>query len=195
MPTWKSILLKAAGFGTAFALTLCMAAGGVHWYTTRPRPWNKTALKSTFSGLTYQAKQDAFVLTFEYALENTTNRDYTMPPDTAVFERMVYDSGYGHTVNAEIVGDTFIPAKHQILIKIQCTYDYADMGTTFQETVDDKKSEAFASKRLNRIDSFELFDKENKYEVDLPNSWANWDKVKNAFQDEKKTQAVKAGAH
>jgi hypothetical protein len=122
-------------------------------------------------------------MTFEYVLENTTNKDYTLPPDTAIFERMVYDSGYGNTVNAEIIGNVFIPAKHKMIVKIQVSYKYDDLGTTFQDTADEKKSELFAFKRLNRIDNFELFDKENKYEIDLPNEWAQWEKVKNAFAD------------
>lgn len=152
------------------------------WYTSRPRPWNKNALKAKFSGFTYQAKQEAFVIDFEYVLENTTNKDYTFPPDTTVVERMVYDTGFGSTLNAEIVGNVFIPANHEMLIKIRVPYKYEELGTTFQETVDDKKSEAFAFKRLNRLDSFELFDKQNRYEIDLPNKWAEWDKVKNAFK-------------
>lgn len=121
-------------------------------------------------------------MSFEYVVENTTDKDYTLPPDTAVFERMVYDSGYGNTLNAEIVGNGFVPARHEMLIKVRIPYKYEDIGTTFQDTVDDKKSEIFAFKRLNRLDSFELFDKENKYEIDLPNGWADWDKVKNALK-------------
>jgi hypothetical protein len=96
---------------------------------------------------------------------------------------MVYDSGYGNTLNAEIVGNVFIPAKHEMIVKILVPYKYEDLDTTFQNTVDEKKSEIFAFKRLNRIDTFELFDKENKYEIYLPNQWSQWEKVKNAFAD------------
>lgn len=181
MPTWKQILFKGMGFGAGAVITLVLVAAGWYGYATRPRPWNKNALKAKFNGFTYQSKQEAFVITFEYVLENTTSKDYTLPPDTSVFERMVYDSGYGTTLNAEIVGNVFIPAKHKMLTKIQVSYNYEDLGTNFQDTVDEKKTEVFAFKRLNRIDNFELFDKVNKYEIDLPNDWAQWDKVKNAF--------------
>jgi hypothetical protein len=196
MPTWKQIFFKAMGFGVGAVLTLGLVAAGWHWYATHPRPWDKNALKAKFNGFSYQAKQDAFVMTFEYVVENTTNKDYTLPPDTAIFERMVYDSGYGNTVNAEIIENVFIPAKHKMIVKIQASYKYDDLGTTFQDTVDDKKSEIFAFKRLNRIDNFELFDKENKYEIDLPNEWAQWEKVKNAFADteSKPTPQAKAAS-
>lgn len=185
MPTWKRIFLKAVGFGVGVTLTLSLAAIGWYWYATRQRPWNKNALKAKFDGFEYQAKQEEFVITFEYTLENMTNKDYTLPPDTTVFEHMMINSGYGNTLNAEIVGNVFIPAKHKMVIKIRVPYKYEDVNTTFQDTADDKKSEMFAFKRLNRIDDFELFDKENKYEIDLPNEWAQWDKVKNAFADTK----------
>jgi len=98
-------LLKAAGFGAGAVLTLSIVVASWIWYTSRPRPWNKNALKAKFSGFTYQAKQEAFVIDFEYVLENTTNKDYTFPPDTTVVERMVYDTGFGSTLNAEIVGN------------------------------------------------------------------------------------------
>lgn len=189
MPTWKQIFFKAAGLGVGAVLALGLVAAGWHWYATRPRPWDKNALKAKFDGFTYQAKQEAFVITFEYVLENNTNMDYALPPDTAVFERMVFDSGYGTTLNAEIVGNVFIPAKHQMIVKIQVSYKYEDLDTTFEDTVNEKKSETFAFKRLNRIDNFELFDKENKYEIDLPNQWAQWEKVKKAFADTKSEPA------
>jgi hypothetical protein len=103
-------------------------------------------------------------------------------------------SGYGNPLNAEIVGNVFIPAKHEMIVKIQVSYKYEDLDTSFQDTVDEKKSEVFAFKRLNRIDNFELFDKENKYEIDLPNEWAQWEKVKNAFVDIESRPAPKAKA-
>jgi hypothetical protein len=195
VPTWKVILLRAAGFGAAFALVLCLIGGGLYWYSTRPRPWNKDAMKATFSGFSYQAKTDMFVLTLEYSIDNTTNRDYTLPADTTIFEKMSYDKSYGQTVNAQIVGERFIPAKHEINIKVEVTYQYNDLGTTFQEVVTpEKRTEEFALKRLNRIDGLELFDRDNRYQIDLPATWTSWDPVKNAFADEEKTQEVKTKA-
>jgi hypothetical protein len=183
MTTWKQFFFKAMGFGVGVVLTLGLVAAGWYWYATRPRPWDKNAVKAKFDLFEYQAKHEAFVITFEYVLENTTNKDYTLSPDTTVFERMVFNSGYGNTINAGIVGNVFIPAKHQMIVKIQVPYKYEDFDTTFENTVEEKKSVIFAFKRLNRIDNFELFDKENKYEIDLPNEWAQWEKVKNAFAD------------
>jgi len=63
-------------------------------------------------------------------------------------------SGYGNTLNAEIVGSSFIPANHEMIVKVQVSYKYEDLDTTFQDTADEKKSEIFAFKRLNRIDNF-----------------------------------------
>jgi len=183
MITWKRIFCMAMGFGADVVLALGLVAAAWYWYANRPRPWDKNALKAKFDLLEYQAKQEEFVITFDYVLENSTNKDYTLSPDTTVFERMVVDSGYGNALNAEIVGNVFIPAKHAMIVKIQVPYKYEDFETTFQNTVEREKSEIFLSKRLNRIDNFELFDKENRYEIDLPNQWAQWEKVKNAFND------------
>ena len=63
------------------------------------------------------------------------------------------------------------PSRFSSFLKVPCKYE--DLDTTFPDTGGPKKkSEIFAFKRLNRIDNFELFDKGNKYEIDLPNEWA-----------------------
>ena len=119
---------------------------------------------------------------FEYSVENTTNKDYTFPSDIAVFRRQQHDAGYASYFEAEVVGNVFIPAKHTMNIKVRVPYKYEDLNTTFEKDVDDKRTDLFAFRRLNRLDSFALFDKQNKYEIDLPNGWAEWDKVKDAFK-------------
>src|SRR5215472_16532099 len=182
MPTWKSILLKAAGFGAGSVVALSIVVASWLWYTSRPRPWNKDAMKAKFSGLGFQARHEAFVMEFEYSVENTTNKDYTFPSDISVFRRQQHDAGYASYFDAEVVGNVFIPAKHTMNIKIRVPYKYEDLNTTFEKDVDDKRTDLFAFRRLNRLDSFALFDKQNKYEIDLPNGWAEWDKGKDAFK-------------
>ena len=130
----------------------------------------------------FQATQEAFVMQFNYALENTTNRDYTLPSDVEVTERMSDDVAHANYLHPEIEGNVFIPAHHTTMVRIKIPYKYDDYNTTFEKEVDEKKSQTFASRRLNRLGDFMLFDKENNYEMLLPNQWSDSEDVKNAFK-------------
>jgi hypothetical protein len=182
MPTWKSIVFKAAGFGAGFALALCALVAGWFWHSSRPTPWNKSAVRATFTGLQYQARQDAFIMEFRYSVENLTNKDCIISPDRVVLRRMSGDAGYASDLDAELIGDLFIPAKQKMNIPIRVPYKYEDFNSSFSEQSDDKKTALFADRRLNRLDGFALFDKRNKYEIDFPNGWSQWESVKNAYK-------------
>jgi hypothetical protein len=180
MPTWKAIALKAAGFGAGLAIALCAILGGWVWYSSRPIPWNKSAIKATFTSLQYQAQQDAFVMEFRYSVENVTVKDFTLSTNRVVLRRMSDGKGYASDLDAEIVGDVFIPAGQKMNVLIRVPYKYEDLNTSLKEQLDEKKSGTFADQRLAHLDGFGLFDKRNKYEIDFPNGWSQWEGVKNA---------------
>jgi len=119
---------------------------------------------------------------FRYSLENLTDRDYTLSSDRVLLRRMPDGGGYASDLDTELVGEVFIPARQKMSVLIRVPFKYEDFNTSPEEQRDEKKSGAFADRRLNRLDGFGLFDKQNKIQVEFPNGWSQWEPVKNAFK-------------
>src|ERR1035441_9449765 len=117
MPLWKKILLRSAGFGAGFALTLCIVGGGFIWYSERPRPpkpWNRNAI--TASGApAFGVSSDGKHIEFSYSLLNTTNTDYKVDLDTQIKLMMKSQDGTFSlplsTETASVTLPVFIPAE------------------------------------------------------------------------------------
>jgi hypothetical protein len=91
---WKKLAIRSffVGVGIAVSLSIITAAG--IWYNSRsarPKPWNKPAIVAkdvpgfwTSSWVSNDGKTTIPVLVLRYALENTTNADYTIESRSAV---------------------------------------------------------------------------------------------------------------
>ena len=78
MATWKRVALIAAGFGAGFGICVAVTAGTYYWYSNRPKPWNKNALKATFATMEFDTRpqETSYKVDFLYDVENTTDRNY-----------------------------------------------------------------------------------------------------------------------
>ena len=49
-----------------------------YWYSSRPKPWNKNALKATFATMEFDTRpqEASYEVDFLYDVENTTERNY-----------------------------------------------------------------------------------------------------------------------
>jgi hypothetical protein len=77
MDNWKRIAIRAAGFGTGFAIAAAVIVGAVVWGSSRPpkpKPWNTKAITATYD--TLDTEGDANTFEFIYTLENNTDYDY-----------------------------------------------------------------------------------------------------------------------
>jgi len=56
---------------------MAMIAGTLYWYSTRPKPWNKNALKATFATMEFSTRPEevSYKVDFLYEVENT-NYDF-----------------------------------------------------------------------------------------------------------------------
>src|SRR6266849_883504 len=80
MPSWKRILLKAAGFGAGAVVGTAMVVALFFWYTTRPvkpKPWNRGAITADYYRVLTTDQPDS-KMEFEYVLENKTDKDYEL---------------------------------------------------------------------------------------------------------------------
>src|SRR5690348_3751597 len=76
---WKRVLIKAAGFGAGFCLTLTIVVVAGMWYESQPKtqkPWDEKTIAAKWSGLEYQRVGDEMQLRYTYAFHNTLASDY-----------------------------------------------------------------------------------------------------------------------
>jgi hypothetical protein len=173
MPLWKKLLIRSAGLGAGFALTLVAALGAWSWYSQRPKPelpWDTSSVKATATDI-YTQEGDKFVAMFRYKLSNMTNKDYLMPAAGMRSVMLNLPSGKGYSANEPITIDdaVFIPAHHSVNITVRLSYDYDD-SYPFSQRENLSKATTFFGKRLKEQDGFVVFDKVNHYKIELPNA-------------------------
>src|SRR5215510_6062163 len=146
---WKSPLVISAGLGAGVGLMVALIVGGVIWYTSRPKPWNATAIRASFSQEAYSVDADSNVIGtyLDYIVNNTTPTDYTISgTDTFMIVEpdAMHPSASGKYKIAE---PCFVPAGH----KVKCSV-----------SVDPEFDTSFA------IEGFVIFDKAYRYKIVFP---------------------------
>ena len=166
---WKRLFIKAAGLGAGFAVMLCLIVSGWIWYSSRPkppRPWDKTSVAGKYQGVNVNSGTLHFE--FWYALENTTSQDLTLTSGSEVDIKGKLTSGIlsacGNCINVSY--PVFIPAHHSIQIPIELTYAYPT-----DRKRQEKEIEQYLTKEMSGLDGFVMFDKEHRYEIELPAGW------------------------
>lgn len=185
MTTWKRFAVIAAGFGAGFAICACIVAGAAYWYSTRPKPWNKNALKATFATLEFDTRPHAasYKVDFLYDVKNTTEQSYEFNSSNftllAILEDSALSKEFGHyqTEEPRLDGPAFIPAQGKARIHVLVAYEYPS-GWTPEEKNDAKKVGASFDHRLRELTGFVAYDQISHYEIDMPEGWRNWDDVK-----------------
>lgn len=170
MPVWRKLLLFGAGFGAGLALATVAAVGFWNWYAHRPRPdpaWNASSIKAEITGISYEVA-DSFVVTFQYKLSNATDKDYSMPQDSArvVMTKLPADNGYARG-SAVMNDDVFVPAHDNANVDVLVSFDYSD---SYPRTAgkDHTKMVALLKTRLKELDGFAIFDRVNHYKIEFP---------------------------
>jgi hypothetical protein len=176
---WKRLVIISASAAAGFALVLAIIVGGLIWYGSRPKPltaWKTGAIKATFDYVDAEGEKNTIV--FYYTLENTTDFDYQLPakPSTVVMARLEkqkslsFDDEYTSFDHLP-----FLPPKQRIRFGIHVAYPYPERlspgasheeGHRFRE-----KLAAYVKTELANLNGFVLFDKENRYQIELPKGW------------------------
>jgi hypothetical protein len=153
---------------------LCVIAGGVMWYSHRPRrekPWNQSAIKATPSGIDFSVQADRAVAIFKYSFQNTTQRDYTPASDARLMVRLPEGMGYRDAPGITLQQNLYVPSGQKVNVSLTLPILYSDYNFSEQKSKNEKQIEAFIERRLAEIDGFALFDPANRYKVDFPNGW------------------------
>jgi len=174
---WKSVFLKAFGFGVGFAFVLIAAATVWLWHASRPKlpsPWNKRAITATFDYVTTQGEANHIV--FIYTLQNETNQDYRLQSNVGVemAARLSREKsisairGEDHTIEFPV----FVPSGQRSRFSMEISYPYNEKSAAGEDEFkhrDDVK--AFVKSSYANLDGFVLYDDNNRYEIDFPKGW------------------------
>jgi hypothetical protein len=177
MPLWKRILLRSVGFGAGFALMLCIVAGTWTWYKSRPKAWNKGAIKAKYASLEFTENDQSVVAQFGYDLENDTRFNYAVERTNLVILARLSDTNslsksFGDYQAGEPTLEVpdFIPPQGTVRIDIRVPYSYD--GLDNPKDKDDKgKMVKYIAKRLKSISGLVMFDQANHYQIEMGSGW------------------------
>ncbi len=153
---------------------LCAVVGLWIWQSSRPKaqePWNNKAIKATFTDLSMVTDADKFYFDFRYSLENTTEKDYTVPADAKLMLRVAKDMSFRDIPEMTWEQGSFIPSRQKVNIKVRLPFPLSDFNISQKKLDDLKEMTQFADRRLAEMDGFALFDSADRYRVDFPNGW------------------------
>jgi hypothetical protein len=118
---WKRAAVSAffVGFGLLAASALAIAGYFIYQHNEETKPWT-FPMKAAFTGLDTKESKDAVVFEFQYAIENTTNKDYQFPYDTTIMMLLPSGAGYKNGEKANVTWDknVFIPASQKVNITV-----------------------------------------------------------------------------
>jgi hypothetical protein len=193
VPLWKKILLRSAGFGAGFALTLCLIVGVWVWYQGRPQPpvpWNKQAVIAEYDRVDTRGTDNHIV--FLYTLQNNTDEDFRVD---AQYEASLSEKLQKQKEFAQFSQDfytleypVFVPAKSRVQLAIDSKHVYPSQIKT-DATAENRKEYRdtlahYVTDKYPNLDGFVLFATLRRFEIDFPTGWEKTAKA--SIPDEKK---------
>jgi hypothetical protein len=176
MPTWKKILIKAAGFGAGFAIVSAIVLFIFVWWSSRPvkpKPWNTEAITAIYSGF---GVDDDQYFRFYYTLQNKTDTDYTVNESTpfSISGRIIEGDLAQCADCIEVKKPFFIPAHDKLQLTLTFKYKYSDSllaSTNSEKDALHVRERQFLMDKYGRLNGFTIFDQDVRYKVELPGDW------------------------
>jgi hypothetical protein len=88
MTSWKRLTLICLSLGAGAAIAVMSVIGGIYWYTSRPKPWNATAILAEGPPGFFPSDSGDHLL-LRYTLINSTLRDYELTSQDQIKAVMV----------------------------------------------------------------------------------------------------------
>jgi hypothetical protein len=173
MPTWKTILLRSAGFGVGVAIALILVVGGVAWYQGRPKRWDESALSvvSSESNTSWkfgaQAAPEFAGFSLDYALRNNTGGDITITENVVIMERQAKEKTLKQISFATPYSSYFIPAHQKAEFSVKLDVSCSDYSAE-NIKVHERDPKVCFEEIFGSADGFVLFDNAQKLEIFLP---------------------------
>ena len=185
MPTWKLVLLKAAGYAGGVILALSVVVGSIVWYTSRPvkpKPWNRDSIVASYYRVT-ESDESTAKLEFEYILDNKTDRDYELRADSSLkiaarLEDTNSLTGFADEYGFVVKLPVFVPAHQKTRITFSMpSYGFSTVNHPSNASTQDERHKYYAEvathvkNKMANLNGFVLFDEVSRYQIELPNGW------------------------
>jgi hypothetical protein len=172
---WKKLLLVGVGWGLGTAVGLVAIVGVYNWYEGRPRPpksWNSTAISSSDDAPGLGVSSDGKQIRFSYTLQNATDTDYQIAPETEI--KITFKNEDGSLTEplpreiATLRRPVFIPAKQKATSSLLIVFgDVPQRKPTETDEQYHERLRSFCKKEMGDA-GFVLFDEGNRYQINLP---------------------------
>ena len=136
--------------------------------------WNEKAITATYVGAQFrEINPESGTLFLAYSLQNHTNLDYRLAnePSVVLMSRLKPSGALSSQQEIRLSYPTFLPARQKARIALEITYllDRPAKNDAFSQDRQNKLRELF--ERLTSVQSFVLFDQDNRLQVEFPDAW------------------------
>lgn len=172
---FKAVLIKWLSFGAGFAVMCAMIIVVASWYSSRPKPWNPSAITASFDSFDLENK--SYNLILYYILENTTSADYELQHSSKarLMQKLKRQDSLIDGEGVLYDSPLFIPAKNKVRFAIKLDASFKEYFPSNILTQDREKRTKliaeFANAEMTNLNGFVLFDETNRYEIVFPKSW------------------------
>jgi hypothetical protein len=166
---WKTVLLRAAGFGGGFAIVAAILVGGVIWWSNRPKEWSDKSVTAKPTELYTRQIDEEVRVEFHYAFTNNTNIEYTLPSaESGALMRHVPKTSSVEKLDSATWDTTIrIPPHQSVGIVFSVPYRLAEFSTSNEELDTADKLTEFMGRRLRDINGMTFFDYAAKYRIEM----------------------------
>lgn len=176
----KRILGIAFAFGAGLALVGVSGVALLSWWSSRPLPWNSSAVTASFDSVDTEGPEHTLV--FVYIVSNNTDRDFRIDSnrDVRLTCRLQRQAALTNEDSKEALGaefPLFVPARQRTRLAVHIGYPYRgsvalSQGASKADREGHREAiTSFVREKLPNLGGFVLFHEPTHYQVELPNGW------------------------
>jgi N-acetylmuramoyl-L-alanine amidase len=136
--------------------------------------WNEKAITATYVGAQFrEISSKSGTLFLAYSVQNHTDLDYRLAngPSVVLMSRLKPSGALSSQQEIRLSYPTFLPARQKARIALEITYILGRPAENdpFSQDRHNKLGELF--ERLTSVQSFVLFDQDNRLQIEFPDAW------------------------
>jgi N-acetylmuramoyl-L-alanine amidase len=136
--------------------------------------WNEKAITATYVGAQFrEISSKSGTLFLAYSVQNHTDLDYRLAngPSVVLMSRLKPSGALSSQQEIRLSYPTFLPARQKARIALEITYILGRPAENdpFSQDRQNKLGELF--ERLTSVQSFVLFDQDNRLQIEFPDAW------------------------
>ena len=148
---------------------------------TRATTWNAGAIQGKYSGVKVrEVDAENADLVFSFDLDNHTDDDYQLAkgPNVVIMSRLKSDGSFSSEQQVNLNTSVFVPARNRTRIALEVVRPFE--WPAQQDAAADAKFRQLVAGQVADLDGFVLFDKNTRYQINLPGGWPQLQQVSEA---------------